>query len=104
VYSLARHDPQALAFTQGLPAEQTSAASRSVIGYFHTMRNHSLRSQVVNLEHARGVTTLFYAIGLQAGFRRIPGFRGIHRCAHSAVPQSSGEDRKIFTTARAFSL
>jgi hypothetical protein len=73
VYSLARHDPQAFAVAQGLPAEQTSAAGCSVIGYFHAMRNHGLRSQVVNLEHAQGVTTRLYAIGFQADFR------GIHK-------------------------
>ena len=62
VYRLAGYNPQALAFIQGLPAEQTSPANRSPIGDFHPGCHHAPRAQVLHLEHARCVMALSSAI------------------------------------------
>jgi hypothetical protein len=49
VHRFARYDPEAFAFAQRLPAQQTSRASRSAISYLHAACHNALRSKVANL-------------------------------------------------------
>jgi hypothetical protein len=48
MHRLARHDPQALAFTQGAPAEQAPRAGRPAVGYIHPAES-AFCSEIANL-------------------------------------------------------